>query len=85
MVSYIKIAEQLIPINQPEQSILKNLELGGIDANYQCRDGLCGSCRYQLLSGAISYQQASLGFLKEGEILICIARAKSSIELKGVY
>jgi ferredoxin len=85
MLSYIKVQGKLIPISQPEKSILENLESGGIDVNYQCRDGLCGSCRCQILSGMVSYQKASLGALKEGEVLICIARAETSIELKGIY
>jgi ferredoxin len=84
MVSYIKVQGKLILIDQPEQSILENLESAGVDANYQCRDGFCGSCRCQLLSGTVSYQQIALGVLKAGEVLICIAKAESNIELKGI-
>ena len=85
MVSHIKFAKKLIPINQPELSILENMEANGINMNYQCRDGLCGSCRCQLLMGEVVYQQQALAVLNEEEVLICIARANSSIEIKDVY
>ena len=61
-------------INNNECTILEWLEQQGISANFQCRNGVCGTCRCKLISGSIQYIKESLAFIKDDEVLICIAK-----------
>ncbi|WP_192483293.1 MULTISPECIES: class I ribonucleotide reductase maintenance protein YfaE [Cysteiniphilum] len=73
----IKLNDQIITIDNNELTILEWLEQQGITANFQCRDGVCGTCRCQLISGNIEYTKEPLAFIKEDEVLICIAKGIS--------
>lgn len=47
-----------------------------------CRDGVCGCCRTKLLKGSVEYVADKLGYTREGEILPCICKAKTDIEIE---
>ncbi|WP_440615449.1 class I ribonucleotide reductase maintenance protein YfaE [Cysteiniphilum sp. 6C5] len=70
----IKLNHKIITINNNELTILEWLEQQGIAANFQCRNGVCGTCRCQLILGDIQYTKEPLAFVKEDEVLICIAK-----------
>ncbi|WP_440994111.1 class I ribonucleotide reductase maintenance protein YfaE [Cysteiniphilum litorale] len=70
----IKLNDQIITIDNNELTILECLEQQGIAANFQCRDGVCGTCRCQLISGEVQYTKEPLAFVKDDEVLICIAK-----------
>ncbi|MDA0910014.1 MAG: class I ribonucleotide reductase maintenance protein YfaE [Proteobacteria bacterium] len=72
----IKLNDQIITIDNNELTILEYLEQQGIAANFQCRNGVCGTCRCQLISGDIQYIKEPLAFIKDDEVLICIARTQ---------
>ncbi|WHN66480.1 class I ribonucleotide reductase maintenance protein YfaE [Cysteiniphilum sp. QT6929] len=72
----IKLNDQIITIDNNKFTILEYLEQQGIAANFQCRNGVCGTCRCQLISGDIQYIKEPLAFIKEDEVLICIARTQ---------
>ncbi len=63
-----------------ESSILTELEEHNVLINYSCRQGHCGSCILQLLSGDVSHQ-GSLVPLSEGEILACRAIPITDIKI----
>tara|TARA_B100001079_G_C16087216_1_gene372399 strand:- start:181 stop:444 length:264 start_codon:yes stop_codon:yes gene_type:complete len=63
-----------------ESSILTELEEHNVLINYSCRQGHCGSCILQLLSGDVSHQD-SLVPLSEDEILACRAVPITDIKI----
>jgi CDP-4-dehydro-6-deoxyglucose reductase len=69
------------------QSILDAALNKGITISYGCRNGLCGSCKGQLLSGKIEYPEGQPGGISQaeidsGEALFCKAVAQSDITIK---
>ncbi|WP_119344428.1 class I ribonucleotide reductase maintenance protein YfaE [Facilibium subflavum] len=73
---------QTIDVQDEGKTILEALESAGVIVNYQCRDGICGTCRCQLIEGEVLYQQEPFAMAKNGEIFICVAKAKSDLLLK---
>jgi ferredoxin len=63
------------------QTILNAMESMGFTMNYQCRDGICGTCRCKLISGKIRYSNTPLAMIREGEVLICVAEAVSNLKI----
>ncbi|MDO6524690.1 class I ribonucleotide reductase maintenance protein YfaE [Motilimonas sp. 1_MG-2023] len=64
-----------------EQTLLENLEQQGIQTEYQCRDGHCGACQCQLISGSVEYIIEPLAYVRKNHILTCCSKAKTAIEL----
>ena len=65
--------EQIIQVDDTDLTILEALEKEGIAANFQCRNGVCGTCRCQLISGKVKYIKEPLASIQSDEVLICIA------------
>lgn len=63
-----------------EHSILTELEDHNIILNHSCRQGHCGSCILQLLSGDVIHQDCLVP-LSQGEILACRAKPLSDIKI----
>ncbi|MDP2608778.1 MULTISPECIES: class I ribonucleotide reductase maintenance protein YfaE [unclassified Oceanobacter] len=63
-------------------NLLESLEAQQIDVHFQCREGYCGSCRAQLLSGEVHYANDPLAWLNEGEILLCCCIPRSDVKIK---
>jgi ferredoxin/3-ketosteroid 9alpha-monooxygenase subunit B len=63
-----------------EQSILTELEDNNIILNHSCRQGHCGSCVLQLLSGDVVHQNCLVP-LSQGEILACQAKPVNDIKI----
>lgn len=63
-----------------EHSILTELEDHNIILDYSCRQGHCGSCILQLLSGDVIHQDCLVP-LSQGEILACRAKPLSDIKI----
>ena len=64
------------------RTLLESLEANGIDIQYQCREGYCGSCRVELLEGSVHYYEEPMAFLDDDEILPCCCVPKSPLTLK---
>ncbi|AXE36663.1 pyridoxamine 5'-phosphate oxidase family protein [Chromobacterium phragmitis] len=58
---------------QPGQSLLELAESCGLNPDFSCRGGTCGSCRAALLAGQATYLQAPEYGTQPGEILLCCA------------
>ncbi|MEN3811863.1 pyridoxamine 5'-phosphate oxidase family protein [Chromobacterium piscinae] len=58
---------------QPGQSLLELAESCGLNPDFSCRGGTCGSCRAALLSGEATYLQPPEYAARPGEILLCCA------------
>lgn len=63
-----------------ERSILSELEHNNIILNHSCRQGHCGSCILQLLSGDVIHQDCLVPLSQE-EILACCAKPVSDIKI----
>lgn len=58
---------------QPGQSLLELAESCGLNPDFSCRGGTCGSCRAALLAGQATYLQPPDYSTRPGEILLCCA------------
>ncbi len=63
-----------------DHSILIELEQQNILINHSCRQGYCGSCILQLLSGDVIHQDSIIP-LSQGEILACRAIPVTDIKI----
>lgn len=67
-------------------SILELAEENGIDIQYECRQGFCGTCKVKLLSGKVDMETED-GLedndKREGFILTCVAVPRSDIVLEA--
>lgn len=65
-------------------TLLEAMEQAGLEPEFQCRDGHCGSCKCELLSGEVEYVGFALASMHPKEILPCICKAKSDVILNNV-
>jgi len=63
------------------ESLLAFLEAQGIEPEFSCRAGVCGSCEQGLISGEVDYFEDPLDEVAPGRVLLCCSRPKSSIVL----
>ncbi|MCW8347009.1 class I ribonucleotide reductase maintenance protein YfaE [Vibrio sp. ZSDZ65] len=70
--------------SNPSNTVLETLEQAGLEPEYNCRDGHCGACRCTLVSGEVEYVGFAMAYTKSNEILPCICRAKTNIELGDI-
>lgn len=64
-----------------KKTLLENLEHNAIEVDFQCRDGHCGACKCQLISGQISYTNEPLAYCRNNDILLCCSISKEDISL----
>jgi ferredoxin len=62
-------------------SLLDMLEKANVPVVAQCRRGFCGACRTRVTKGEVEYSTDPLGFTRKGEVLACICRPKSNLEI----
>ncbi|GAK84561.1 ferredoxin [Vibrio ponticus] len=70
--------------SNPSNTLLETMEQAGLEVEYNCRDGHCGACRCKLKSGDVEYVGFAMAYTQADEILPCITRAKSDVELEDV-
>ncbi|NVD40049.1 2Fe-2S iron-sulfur cluster binding domain-containing protein [Ensifer sp. HO-A22] len=63
------------------ESILAFLEAQGIEPEFSCRAGVCGTCEQGLVSGEVDYFEEPLDQVPDDRVLLCCTRPKSSIVL----
>ena len=62
-------------------SLLEFAEAQGLQPPFSCREGVCGTCKTALLSGAVKYFEHPLDEPGPGNILLCCSRPSESIVL----
>lgn len=67
--------------NAAAQSLLSFAEDQGVNPDFSCRAGICGTCTSRILSGDVAYFEDPLEDLGPGEVLLCCARPKTGIVL----
>ncbi|MBD1574032.1 2Fe-2S iron-sulfur cluster binding domain-containing protein [Vibrio sp. S17_S38] len=65
-------------------TLLEAMEGAGLQPEFQCRDGHCGACKCELVSGEVEYVGFALAFTHPKEILPCICKAKTDLVLEKV-
>lgn len=63
------------------ESLLDFAEAQGLQPEFSCRNGVCGSCACALVSGEVEYVEDPLDPPPEGQVLICCARPRGAVEL----
>lgn len=64
----------------PTQSILDALLDAGMNPEYSCQDGICGSCETRVLSGEVDHRDSILTDAERAAsktMMICVSRCKS--------
>ncbi len=79
-------SNKILKWNDRFESILELAEENGIDIEYECRQGFCGTCKVKLLSGKVDMETED-GLedeeIKDGFILTCVAVPKSDVLLEA--
>jgi sulfoxide reductase heme-binding subunit YedZ len=68
------------------ETVLEAAESVGVEIEYQCRAGVCGTCRCKLISGRVTMEvRDALSDAEEAEgyILACQARATEDVVIDG--
>jgi len=70
----------------PDQSVLEAAEAIGVDIDYSCRVGTCGTCRVRLLEGAVTMaveDGLEPGDKERGIILACQAKSAGNLVVEA--
>lgn len=65
----------------PSDSLLQDLRACGIPIPSGCLQGLCGACKIRLNKGEIHYNGVPLAYVNKQEVLTCIARACTDLDI----
>ena len=52
-------------------TLLELAEARGLEPEFSCREGSCGTCRTKLIKGAVTYIKEPTAAIAEGEVLLC--------------
>ena len=63
------------------ESLLELAESNGVDIDFGCRAGSCGTCAMELLSGEVRYPEDLQVDCEPGQCLTCVARPVGSVKL----
>ncbi|GAU85846.1 2Fe-2S iron-sulfur cluster-binding protein [Bosea sp. BIWAKO-01] len=67
--------------NPAAESLLAFAEDSGLDPEFSCRSGICGTCRTGIIAGEVDYFEEPLDPPGDGQILLCCARPKGNLVL----
>ena len=76
-----KAANQTVTWDPNCESLLELAESNGVNIDFGCRAGSCGTCATELLSGKIRYPEDLQVDCEPGQCLTCVARPDGSIKL----
>jgi ferredoxin len=54
-------------------TLLELAEARGLEPEFSCRAGTCGTCRTKLIKGTVTYVKEPTATIDEDEILLCCA------------
>ncbi len=69
------------PFDTARASLLEFAEACDVPARWQCRSGVCGTCRTPLLAGEVDYAPEPLDRPPPGAALVCCARPRTAVVL----
>jgi ferredoxin-NADP reductase/predicted pyridoxine 5'-phosphate oxidase superfamily flavin-nucleotide-binding protein len=69
--------------NEGDDTLLEVAESHGLEPEYGCRSGACGSCSVKIIAGEVVYRTAPSAHISPGEALLCCAvPAKGTTKLE---
>jgi len=71
----------VVPWDASAESLLSFAENNGLDPDFSCRAGICGTCRTAAIAGEVDYFEEPLDPPGDGEILLCCARPRGDLVL----
>lgn len=74
-------AGKTIAWNPDHDSLLELAESHGIDLDFGCRAGSCGTCAMTLVAGEVEYPDGIHAKCEPGQCLTCVARPVGSVKL----
>ncbi len=63
------------------ENLLDFAESQGLAPNFECRDGICGTCACRKLNGDVSYAEEPLDSPEDGHVLLCCSVPKGDVTL----
>ena len=79
------ISRKVVPL-LPGQTILEAGEAAGLDLDFECRSGVCGTCKKRMLAGSVTMDvEAALSPKDKADnmILFCQARATQPVTVEA--
>jgi len=70
-----------IIVTDGNETILQALEKNKIKPYSMCKECYCATCKMTLKSGSVDYIDEPIAILEENEILPCISKAKTDVEI----
>jgi uncharacterized protein len=64
--------------NPAEGTILDFAEANGLNPDYSCRAGVCGTCACRIAAGEVEYEEEPTASVDPGSVLICISKPKTA-------
>lgn len=64
--------------NGTHETLLEFAEAQGLNPDFSCRAGLCGTCACRLLEGEVGYVVPPTAAVPPGSVLVCIAQPKTA-------
>jgi uncharacterized protein len=71
-------SDRTLTWHEGDGSILEFAEANGLNPDYSCRQGICGTCMCNIREGAVVYQEPPTAVIHEGSVLTCISQPKTS-------
>lgn len=65
----------------PDMTVLQTLEAAKVHHVSHCREGYCGVCRCKA-RGKVKYTTTPIAYIRQGEILPCIAIQQGDLEIE---
>lgn len=62
-------------------SLLEFAEAQGLEPDFSCRSGICGTCMTRLISGEVAYFEDPLDEPDDGHALICCSKPVGDVTL----
>ena len=70
-----------VPWGEHARSLLEFAEDQGLNPDFSCRSGVCGTCSTRLLEGRVAYSEDPLDEPGPGHVLICCSKPAESVVL----
>ena len=72
------VSGKTLPLS-PGQTILEAGEAAGLALEYECRSGICGTCKKRLLAGSVTMEVAdALSPMDKADRMILLCQAKTA-------
>jgi ferredoxin len=75
------VDQPIILFDGLQRTLLEALEAKNVQIFSECRNGFCGACKTQVLSGEVSYISEPIAVIKPDECLPCCCIPKTDLSL----